>query len=177
MIGTDNPKELERCVKKTIRGFSQNQLEKFTGTLHAYKELNRTRLRLLTYVARTNAKIVLLKVDKARLHRRFYQRTDVELYQYVVSELFGKVVKDGSLSHEDIIVLSRFFVKRSHNKDLIDRVIAKTHSSDCSVIPANQNRCLQAVDFVAWAYYMKHERDDSAYIDLVSEKILAEYSI
>jgi hypothetical protein len=177
MIGTDDPKKLERCVKKTIRGFSQNQLEKFTGTLHAYNELDRTRFRLLTYIAQTDVKIVLLRVDKAKLHRRFPKKSDVELYQYVVSELFGKAAKNDLLSRGDGIVLSRFFVKKSHNNDLVDSVIAKTYSSDCSVVPAHQNKCLQAVDFIAWAHYMKHERDDSAYLDVISDKILAEYSI
>lgn len=53
----DNPKALGRCVKKTVGGFSQKQLEKFSGTLHAYRELDKTRLRLLGHVAKTDVRI------------------------------------------------------------------------------------------------------------------------
>ncbi|MDR0518825.1 MAG: hypothetical protein LBG82_02045, partial [Clostridiales Family XIII bacterium] len=56
LVVVDNPKALGRCVKKTVGGFSQKQLEKFSGTLHAYRELDKTRLRLLGHVAKTDVR-------------------------------------------------------------------------------------------------------------------------
>jgi hypothetical protein len=174
---TDTPKELARCVKKTVQGFSARQISKFPGTLHAYRELDKTRLRLLGFIAKTDAKIVLMKIDKNKLRRRFPRKNDIELYMYVVTGLFENATRDEILSGNDEIVLSRFFTKKSQNAELVESIAAETNMTFCSVAPAYGNKCRQVVDFVAWAYYMKYERNEPKYIEVISDKIIIEYAV
>jgi hypothetical protein len=177
LIISDKPKDIERSIKKTVQGFSPNQIKKFSGTLHAYRELDKTRLRLLNYLARTDIKIAVLKVDKQKLHSKFPKQDDTALYQYTVAQFIGKAVKGGIIELEDTIVLSRYFVTKTQNNRLIEMVSVETNTENCRVEPASQNPCLQAVDFIAWAYYMKHERNRSDFFDVISHKVIADYSV
>jgi hypothetical protein len=48
-------------------------------------------------------------------------------------------------------------------------------SFDFNILPARDDKCLQAVDFVSWALWQKYENADETYSDIISGKIVKEY--
>jgi hypothetical protein len=45
------------------------------------------------------------------------------------------------------------------------------------IVKPFDDKCLQAADFVSWAFWQKHEKGDGTYADILADKITREYKM
>jgi hypothetical protein len=82
----DNPQPVAKAVKKVFAGFSKTQVKRSHGVLHAYKEDEATRRKLLRFVAALNVEIVVMWLDKRRAFTNLKDDPHA-LYSYLVNAL------------------------------------------------------------------------------------------
>ena len=46
-----------------------------------------------------------------------------------------------------------------------------------SIVKPFDDKCLQAADFVSWAFWQKYEKGNSEYTDLIADIVLHEYEM
>jgi hypothetical protein len=104
-----------------------------------------------------------------------------ELYANIIISLINRLYADGAISGtEDItLIASRRNTSKSLNAKFAENIISHTKGSriNIEIVKPSDDRCLQAVDFVSWAFWQKYEKGDSTYADLLSEKVLHEYEM
>jgi hypothetical protein len=102
-----------------------------------------------------------------------------ELYSSMFVTLINRLYADGVISKSDEIkfIASRRNTSEKLNNDFTKSIEHCTNdvSFDFNILPARDDKCLQAVDFVSWALWQKYENGDEAYSDIISAKIVKEY--
>ena len=61
------------------------------GILHCYKEKPKTRLRLLNALVRSDASILIIRLDKTKVYTRLHDEKHV-LYNYVINILLDRMI-------------------------------------------------------------------------------------
>jgi hypothetical protein len=97
----------------------------------------------------------------------------------MVVALINRLYADGIIRKTDVIkfVASRRNTSEKLNDDFTKSIEHCTTgvNFDFSILPARDDKCLQAVDFVSWALWQKYENGDETYSDIISDKIVKEY--
>jgi hypothetical protein len=176
----DDPKPVAKTVKKVFAGFTKTQVKRSHGVLHAYKEDEATRRKLLRLVAGLNAQIVVMWLDKRRTF------TDMKddphaLYSYLVNVLLGQVTsgsKPGDPAHQVRLVAARRETKRLLNERFTDYLQEHVRSTDVELVVDIQDpsaeKGLQVADCLAWSFFRKYEHGDDGYSGIVEELVKEE---
>lgn len=173
-----NKRPIERCVKKVHAGLRK----KFRriGVLHAYREEPATRSRLLGILAGQDCRIMTILLNKRKVYTRLQDEKAV-LYNYVTNILLDRIFMKRLLPDSDRyeIVASRKETNRFLNANFtsyLSTQVERAHqvAVRIAIRTPEQERALQAVDFVSWAVFRKHERGDSIYYDIIREQIVEE---
>jgi len=144
--------------------------------LHANYEKPITRQRLLKGLATEDVAIATMRLDKRKV---FLPGNPNELYSNMVVALINRLYSDGTINKSDSIqfVASRRNTSKKLNDDFSESIKHCTHdvSFKTRIMAPSDDKCLQAVDFVSWAFWQKYEKDDESYTAIIADKIVHEY--
>jgi uncharacterized membrane protein len=167
---------ISSLVKKVFTSLPQATKRNNSGVLHAYYEKPITISRLLRGLATKEIQIASIRLDKRRI---LLSGTPHELYANIVITLINRLHMDGIINDtEDLVLIaSRMNTSKILNVSFTENVVSHTHGSkfNLQIVKPNEDKCLQAVDFVSWALWQYYEKDDDTYAKLISDKIVREY--
>jgi hypothetical protein len=173
----DNYRPIEKVIKNAILSLPKSRRGNFYGYLHAVDEFNKTIYKVLLALSKKDIQIHALRVDKSKHIARYVNEKHDTLYIRFVTELIKKInfTDLGGLR----FTLSRMFIKKTQNEKLIEKVRTAVSSCDVNVEVKRSmdDKCLQAVDFVAWAVNRKYELGDDELYELIAEKVVKIYEI
>ncbi len=171
---------LERVVRKTFRSMSQKQIWQHVGTLHAFKEHPKTRLRILKAFNATDVSVLCVYINKQQVFTEL-QNEKSDLYSHVTNILLDRILTKKLIpTNEEIhFVASRRETNRFLNKNFMNYLKQQTknnHQLDIHITiktPAEE-KALQVVDMVSWSIFRKYELDDDSYYIHFKQKIVEE---
>jgi len=175
---TPNKRSIEKCVKKTHAGLRKKY--KKVGVLHAYVEEPVTRKRLLTLLATKDCRIMTILLNKRKVYTKLQDEKSV-LYNYITNILLNRIFSKKLLQIDDPveIIASRKETNKFLNqnfKTYLQSQLTDNHDVRVTVsikTPAEE-KSLQAVDFVSWAIFRKHEYKDDTYYNIIRSNIIEE---
>ena len=175
----NDKRPISALVKKVFKILPPANKRKNNGTLHAHHEKSSTIKRMLYALATKNIKVATMRLDKRKL---LIFSNPNEIYNNVVITLLNKLYANGYISNkEDIkLIASRRNTSKYLNEQFSDSVISKVPKDiilDVSIEKPSDDKCLQAVDFVSWAFWQMYEKGDSTYYDIISDKVICEYEM
>lgn len=176
---TENKKAIDKIVKKTHSQLRKKFKRKF-GVLHAVKEKPLTRSRLLRKLSEIDCQVMTIYLNKKKVYTRLYNEKSV-LYNYVANILLDRIYsKRLALSADPLILVAS---RRETNKFLNENFknylklqVVHNHKISLSVEikSPHEEKSLQAVDFVSWAIFRKHQSGDESYYSIIKKKIMEE---
>jgi undecaprenyl pyrophosphate synthase len=172
-----------RVIEKIVSSIHRSRRKKFlkTGkTLHAYHTEPETRIKLLKKLSEKDIKIMTIYVNKSKVHTHLQEEQNI-LYNFVTNILLDRIYtkKLIPVDEEINLIASRKDTNKflnSNFKKYLEFQAGRNHKLKLNVLiktPQNE-KCLQAVDFVSWAIFRKHEFDDEYYYEIIKEKIVEE---
>ncbi|MCR4277965.1 MAG: DUF3800 domain-containing protein [Candidatus Berkelbacteria bacterium] len=179
VVLANDPKHLERAVNRTWRPLKKKH--RSVGKLHATKEKDVTRKRLLTSIGKIeDLQILSIALDKSKVHIDLQSQKHF-LYNYTANLLLELLYSQKVVDGGEVIEL--FVDRKDTKKELQENFVrylmdsfGKMGKGEVSITlhTSHQNKSLQAVDFVAWAVFQKYERKITKFYDLVESKIVVE---
>jgi hypothetical protein len=173
-------KRLEKIVKKTFRGFSKAHRKHHPGILHATKESDRIRQKVLEHLCRLDVCILSIYLNKQKVYTRLQDEKQV-LYNYVANILLDRVYSKRLVPIDKPIhlIASRRETNRFLNenfRDYLKTQVSQHHQLklEISIKTPFQEKALQVADFACWAIYRKWEFRDESYFRIIEGKILEE---
>jgi arsenate reductase-like glutaredoxin family protein len=177
---TENPREVDKAVRKIFAGFNKAQIKAHHGVLHAYKETPRTRVKLLRLLNDKNISILTIRLNKKRVYTQLQDQKHV-LYNYVVNILLDRMISKKLIPLDSQIrfVASKRETSKFLNENFSNYLKNQTkshHRLDIAIdiLTPHQEKGLQAVDQIAWSFFRKYEHDDNTYADIVRDKVVEE---
>ena len=171
VVGTEVPMNIVRLI---------HRIQKKEGTSLPSGELKPRKLKpakvkkILEKLAQMPVQIVAVIVDPYVLNHPPVDPEDI--YRWAVSRAIYHLVE----RYPGVeITLDRRYTKESLRYELEKAIrIAITGIPDQYVLirhdSSSQRRELQAVDFVAWAFFQKYEKNDCQYYDLIEPLVIKE---
>jgi hypothetical protein len=177
MIVSAKRQPVVKAVKKVFKSLSKTDKKHTHGILHAVYEKHGTRIKLLKLLSQQDTKIVALVLDKSQV----YVTEDPHiLYASMVNMMLNKLYIDGHLDTKSKIelIISQLETSRYLNDKLLSFVETKNKGKNLEVSTAtpSNDKGLQAVDFVAYAFSRKYEYGEDDYYDVIANNILKVYS-
>jgi hypothetical protein len=172
---------IEKIVKKIFSSFSKKEIKHHPGILHAYKEKQSIRIKVLEKLNQKNVSVVSIYLNKSKVYTRLKDEKHV-LYNYVTNILLDRIYTKKLIPINSPIQL--IASRRETNKFLninfcnyISNTVQKKHKLKLSVLikTPQEEKCLQIVDFVCWAFFRKREHNDDTYVKII-KKIISEES-
>lgn len=178
--GSKNP--IEKIVKKTHAELKK-KIKRKVGVLHAVNEKPIIRQRLLNRLAKKDYAIMAIYLNKQKVFTKLQDEKQV-LYNYVTNILLDRIYtrKIIPTDKEIQLVASRRETNKFLNenfKNYLNRQIRSNHKGIIKIFiktPAEE-KSLQAVDFISWAVFRKHEKGDDSYYNIIKDKIIEERSL
>lgn len=171
---------IEKIVKKIFKSFTQKERRYHGGTLHAFRETPKTRIKLLTQLNEKDVAIVSLYLNKKKVYTKL-QETKHALYNYVTNIVLDRICTKKLIPKNEPICLvaSRRETNKFLNenfKEYLRKQIEGNHNLNIEVEIAapHTEKCLQVVDMVCWAIFRSREHQDDTYRNLIKEKIVEE---
>jgi len=175
---TENKRVLDKIVKKVYTGLSKTAIKhRKSGVLHAYYEDDITIKRMLSLLAKTNTKIITIRLDKRKM---YFHMEKTALYNHITNTLLNKCLEIKLFSPDEAITFipSKVYTNVKLNNNFLysikndNNLIVET-----DVKPPYTEKGLQVVDFVSWSLYQKYEREISSYSDIIADIIVGEYEL
>lgn len=175
--GSKSP--IEKIVKKTHSELKK-KIKRRVGILHAVSEKPITRRRLLKRLAEKDCTMMAVYLNKQKVFTKLQDEKQV-LYNYVTNILLDRIYtkKVVPIDKEIELIASRRETNKFLNenfKDYLNRQIKNSHKGTIKIsikTPAEE-KSLQAVDFISWAIFRKHEKSDDSYYNIIKNKIIEE---
>lgn len=158
---TQNPRPIEKCVRKVFAGLKQKY--QMNGVLHAHKEESVTRRRLLHCIVDKDCYVVCIVVNKKRVYAHLQNEKNI-LYNYVVNILLDRILRGSSFLGDTIhVIAAQKETNKYLNQNFKSYLLKKQEKISVTIATTAQEKCLQAVDCISWAMFGDHERGDSSY--------------
>ncbi|HJH25901.1 MAG TPA: hypothetical protein C5S37_03805 [Methanophagales archaeon] len=173
---TKDKKPIENCIKRV----RQRKLPKKYKRIPELKFRNSNRIvrkSVLKCLSKRDVEISYILLNKRRIYRRLQDKKNI-VYNYITSFLLQKVLSEESDKIE--FVVDRLYTKRnreefnSYINYKIQTELRRTIKISIEHKNSEEERCLQAVDFVAGAIYRKYVFDDESYYSIIRDKIQEE---
>ena len=176
---TYDKRPVTALVKKVFKTLPTARKHKSGGALHARYEKAITVKRLLNTLTTKDIRIATMRLDKQKL---LISSNPNELYTSIVISLINRLYSDGHINDNDSINLiasrrnTSKYLNERFSENVVNRATGKFDFEVCIVKPYD-DKCLQAVDFISWAFWQMYEKGDSTYFDIISDKIICEYEM
>ena len=168
---TDDPRSIDRLIRKAQKKHGSSLS---AGELKANKSSDKLTITLLEALAQEQIEIFAVVIDHRLMDNPPKEAEDV--YRWATSRLVRKLAK--RFPRIEITLDKRYTNARLRN---LLEVAIRDGLSDLPhqlvVIRQEDSKHvkeLQAVDFVAWAFYQKYERDDEQFHAYIAPRIVAE---
>lgn len=180
ILSTKNKNPIEKIVKNVHASLRKKVKRLSGGILHAYKEKPVTRRRLLKKLAEKQCTIMTIYLNKSKVYTHLKEEKHV-LYNYVTNILLDRIMTKRLVDLDGLVFL--IAAKRETNKflnnnfrDYLKKQIKDKHGIkiEVDIKAPNEEKALQAVDFVSWAIFRKYELKDDIYYSLIKKKIIEE---
>lgn len=178
LLFAQEKKPLEKMIKKIFKTFSKKEVKNHHGSLHCYKELPRTRIKVLSLLAEKDVSVIAIYLNKMKVYVDL-QGAKHSLYNYVANILLDRVYSKKLIPVNDAINL--IASKRETNKFLnfnfktyLKNKISENHNLKINIeikTPIKE-KALQVVDFVSWSIFRKIEHRDDSYLNIIQRKVL-----
>lgn len=179
LLLTSHHRKIEKCVKKVHGGLRKK--ERNVRELHAYHERDATRKRILGLISNVeDVQILCVILNKTKVYTRLQDQKSV-LYNYVTNILLDRMNSSGVLGGvQDIDIC---IDQKETNKFMNDHFVRylrqatstwKQNRVDIRLAHSQNEKCLQAIDFVSWAIFRKYERGDYDFYNIIQNKIVDE---
>jgi len=178
LLFSKEKKPLEKIIKKIFKTFSKKEIKNHHGSLHCYKELPKTRIKMLANLAEKDVSIIAIYLNKMKVYIDL-QGAKHSLYNYVANILLDRVYSKKLIPVDDTINLVAS--KRETNKFLnfnfktyLKNKISENHNLKINIEIKTpiEEKALQAVDFVSWSIFRKIEHQDDSYLNVFKNKVL-----
>jgi len=166
-------------IARTVHGSLRKKFKR-VGVLHAYREEDSTRRRLLSRLAQTDCSILAIVLNKEKVYTRLQDEKAV-LYNYVTNILLDRLFRRHPISPDQPITLiasqretNRFL--NENFKSYLQRQAVSNHHLILQIAVASpeKEKALQVVDFASWAIFRKFEHGDESYRSLIADRIIEE---
>lgn len=178
VVFTENHRKIEKVIKK-VRGQLKKKYKK-VSELHAYHSQDSTKTKLLKYLACEDIKILCIVLNKERVHIDLQSQKNY-LYNYTANILLDRLYRKKIIKTDEPIELyldqkeTNKFLKDNFEKYLRNSLSKKGQKKiNIQIKPSHTEKCLQAVDFISWAIFRKHEMKDNKYYEIIKNKIIEE---
>ena len=172
-------KSLERVVKKVWKTIHKKH--KHVGELHASKEKDITRTRILQLLAEIqDLKIMTIILNKKKVHLDLQEQKNY-LYNYTANLVLDRLINKHFINKDRHIsmVVDRKDTKKNLRENFISYITRAMHKRghkkfEMTLVASHENKCLQAVDFISWAIFRKYEKGDFEFYEIIKSKIIDE---
>ena len=168
---TTAPRTVGRIVRRALKRYGASLA---SGEMKADASREIVVRRVLAALAKQDIAILAVALDKRQITRPPDDPEDI--YRHAVSAVIGHAVS--RWPRVDIYLDKRYTVKRLRYR--LEREIREAIASlPQQVVIIRQedsvaSKELQAVDYVAWAFFQKYERGDSRFYDIIARRVLVE---
>jgi len=173
---------IEKIIKKTHSQLAK-KFKRRIGVLHAVYEKPVTRQRILKGIAKKDCLVMTIYLNKKKVFTNLQDEKQV-LYNYVTNILLDRIYVKKIISSDKSIELiaSRRETNKFLNenfKDYLRRQVKSIHKGtiQISIKTPAEEKCLQATDFLSWAFFRKYEKGDDSYYNIFNGKIVEESSL
>lgn len=170
---------LEKIVSKTHSELKKKYQRK-GGVLHCHSEKEVTRKRLLKRLAEKEVAIMTVFLNKKKVYTKLQDEKPI-LYNYVTNILLDRIYSSKilALNRSISLIASRKETNKFLNESFKNYLSSQAEKNyrvrlEVSIKTPHEEKALQAVDFVSWAIFRKHEYQDATYYDLFKNKIVEE---
>jgi len=171
---------LENILKRIFQGFSKSEIKRHAGSLHAYKEHPKTRLKALKLLSEKNVSILVIYLDKKNVYTMLQEEKHV-LYNYVANILLGRIFTKKLIPTDKPIhlIASRRETNLFLNENFVNYLKEQTktnHALDLavSIKTPEEEKSLQLADMASWSIFRKYEHGDETYYNVIKQKIVEE---
>lgn len=180
VLAVHDKKPIEKVVKDIHGNLRKNVKRISGGILHCYKEKPTTRKRLLKAINKKKCSIMTIYLNKSKVYTNLRNEKHV-LYNYVTNILLDRIMTKKLIKSNSSIIL--IAAKRETNKFLninftgyLEGQIKNKHGLNLtvSIKTPNEEKALQAADFISWGIFRKYEKGDSSYYKIIKDKIMEE---
>lgn len=176
---SDGTSAIEKAVKKTHAELAKKHKRQI-GVLHAVNEKPITRQRLLKRIAEKDCAVMTIYLNKKKVFTRLQDEKQV-VYNYVTNILLDRIFTKKIVPPDKPIELiaSRRETNKFLNenfKDYLTKQVRNNHkgSIKISIKTPDEEKGLQAVDFLSWSLFRKYEKGDDSYYNLFKSKVIEE---
>ena len=167
-VVANDPKNVQRVVKKTLASLPPKYRARSYGYLHAYQELDSTRRKFYQNFAKKDLSAYCLVVDthKQKVSEKILDKH--YLYTFFVDKLLKHVIKELGLKEVHFIASRR--ETNPYPRTKFKHYLEHKKNITISVEPSFANKGLQAADMIAWAFHQKYERNNNKYYQIIKDK-------
>jgi len=174
----NNTRPISTLVKKVFLSLPKALKRRNSGALHAQYEKASTVTKLLNGLSNKDIKVATIHLDK---HKVLIASNPNDLYANIVITLVNRLYADGVFDKSEQInlIASQRNTSKNLNERFSESIVndAIGSSITVSIVKPTDDKCLQAVDFVSWAFWQKYAKDNSSYTDLIADIIIHEYKM
>lgn len=169
---TSNPKQIEAKIRRLLRTLRPSRKE-YTGTVHAYEEVPKTRKRVLKIIAESNLAVGISYINKRDAKSHMHQ----SIYNGMITHSILSLNDIGLIKQDEPISIS--ISRRETNRFLREQMINEVRDLESilnlqiqvSISPPHAHKCLQLVDFCSWAAFRELEYSDNTYFKIIEGKV------
>lgn len=179
LVMVEDNKKIEKIIKKVRLGLKKKYKHK-TTELHAYHSDDTTKNRVLSKLAKEDIKVVSTILNKSKVYIDLQNQKNY-LYNYTANIILDRLINNKLIDKDKQIFL--IVDKKDTKKSLKDNFINYiTNAMDSKNIKdfnmtlsrSQDEKGLQAVDFISWAIFRKYEKGDYRFYELIKDKIVDE---
>lgn len=170
---------IEKIIKKAHSQLAK-KFKRRLGVLHAVYEKPVTRQRILKGIAEKDCLVMTIYLNKRKVFTHLQDEKQV-LYNYVTNILLDRIYIKKIISSDKLIdlIASRRETNKFLNenfKNYLKRQVKSNYKGaiQISIKTPAEEKCLQATDFLSWAFFRKYEKGDDSYYNIFKGKIVEE---
>ena len=175
---TKNKRPISALVKKVFKSLPIAKTYKNSGVLHARYEKPSTVKKLLVGLSTKDIKIVTMRLDKRKI---LIAENQNDLYANIVISMINRLYGDGLFDNNDQVnlVASQRNTSKSLNIRFSESIVNSSLGTKftVSIVKPFDDKCLQAVDFLSWAFWQKYEKGNNEYTELIMDKVVHEFEM
>lgn len=177
LLTTDSLR-IEKCITKVRKERLPNKYKKIPE-LKYHNSDNIVRRRILQCIAKTDTEIAYAVLRKRQVYENLRNKPNI-LYNFLCGSLIGNVFRKYHINSGFNVIVDRSLT--NINREAFDEYVgyralmSKTEIFNLDLLEINhvdstQNKCIQAVDFVAGAIARNYEREDPLFYHIIDGRI------